>query len=148
MSTMFDPAEGLDASGMASSVGAKVGYAGVSTAGQFLDRQLAAPAAAECIRVFADKKSGKNVERGELWMALDYLRPGDTLVVTSLDRLGRSLADLISIVSGLSRRSARTVTPVPNWGTATVTGRRGEAASIIASVGASRRSAMVSGVGR
>ncbi|MEU0569304.1 recombinase family protein [Nonomuraea sp. NPDC005983] len=54
--------------------------------------------------MFADKKSGKTAEREELWKALDYLRPGDTLVVPSLDRLGRSLQDLISIVAGLRKR--------------------------------------------
>jgi hypothetical protein len=59
---------------------------------------------AGCIRIFADKKSGKNVEREELWKALDYLRAGDTLVVPSLDRLGRSLQDLIAIVAGLRKR--------------------------------------------
>ncbi|MFI0420727.1 recombinase family protein [Spongiactinospora sp. 9N601] len=50
------------------------------------------------------KKSAKNAEREELEKALDYLRPGDTLVVPSLDRLGRSLQDLISIVAGLRKR--------------------------------------------
>jgi DNA invertase Pin-like site-specific DNA recombinase len=59
--------------------------------------------AAGCIRVFAGKKSGRNTERVELRKALDYLRPGDTLVVESLDRLGRSLQDLIAIVSGLRK---------------------------------------------
>jgi DNA invertase Pin-like site-specific DNA recombinase len=84
--------------------GALIGYARVSTGGQRLDRQLAALKVAECARIFADKKSGKNAEREELWKALDYLRPGDTLVVPSLDRLGRSLADLIAIVAGLRKR--------------------------------------------
>ncbi|MGW5434629.1 recombinase family protein [Streptomyces sp. NPDC004059] len=60
--------------------------------------------AGSCARVFADKKSGKNAEREELWKCLDYLRPGDTLVVPSLDRLGRSIQDLIAIVSGLRKR--------------------------------------------
>ena len=54
--------------------------------------------------MFTDKKSGKNVEREELWRCLDYLRPGDTLVVPSLDRLGRSLQDLIQVVTGLRKR--------------------------------------------
>ncbi len=67
-------------------------------------RQLAALTTAGCLRIFADKKSGKTAEREELWKALDYLRPGDTLVVPSLDRLGRSLQDLISIVAGLRKR--------------------------------------------
>ncbi|MGF6883474.1 DNA invertase Pin-like site-specific DNA recombinase [Nocardia sp. GAS34] len=84
--------------------GALVGYARVSTTGQLLDRQLHALTAAGCQKVFADKKSGKNVEREELWRCLDYLRPGDTLVVPALDRLGRSLQDLISIVAGLRQR--------------------------------------------
>jgi DNA invertase Pin-like site-specific DNA recombinase len=88
----------------AKATGALIGYARVSTAGQLLDRQLAALTAAGCMRIFSDKKSGKNAEREELWKALDYLREGDTLVVPSLDRLGRSLQDLISIVAGLRKR--------------------------------------------
>ncbi|MFE5596383.1 recombinase family protein [Streptomyces sp. NPDC056549] len=82
-----------------------VGYARVSAKGQLLDRQIRALTDAGCSRIFSDKKSGKNAEREELWKALDYLRPGDTLVVPSLDRLGRSIQDLIAIVSGLRKRS-------------------------------------------
>lgn len=81
--------------------GALIGYARVSTKGQLLDRQTAALDAAGCQRIFSDKKSGKNAEREELKKALDYLRPGDTLVVPSLDRLGRSIKDLIGIVGAL-----------------------------------------------
>ncbi|WP_325098361.1 recombinase family protein [Nocardia gipuzkoensis] len=84
--------------------GALVGYARVSTREQNLDRQHRALQDVGCQRVFSDKKSGKNAEREELWACLDYLRPGDTLVVPSLDRLGRSLQDLISIVAGLRKR--------------------------------------------
>ncbi|WUF04763.1 recombinase family protein [Streptomyces sp. NBC_00487] len=84
--------------------GGLVGYARVSTKGQLLDRQIHALNEAGCIRIFADKKSGKNAEREELWKALDFLREGDTLVVPSLDRLGRSIQDLIAIVSGLRKR--------------------------------------------
>lgn len=81
--------------------GALVGYARVSTKGQKLDRQIASLEAAGCQRIFSDKKSGKNAEREELQKALDYLRPGDTLIVPSLDRLGRSIKDLIGIVGAL-----------------------------------------------
>lgn len=81
--------------------GALIGYARVSTKGQNLDRQIAALEAAGCQRIFSDKKSGKTIEREELHKALNYLRPKDTLVVPSLDRLGRSIQDLINIVSGL-----------------------------------------------
>ncbi|WP_245564206.1 recombinase family protein [Nocardia testacea] len=53
--------------------------------------------------MFADKKSRKDAEREQLSACLDYKRVGDTLVVASLDRLGRSLQDLISIVVDLRR---------------------------------------------
>ncbi|MFF0794188.1 recombinase family protein [Streptomyces spiralis] len=106
---MTTPAEWADADNPletfpASPFGARVGYGRVSTKGQLLDRQISALEAAGCVRVFTDKKSGKNAEREELWKCLDYLRHGDTLVVPSLDRLGRSIQDLIAIVSGLRKR--------------------------------------------
>jgi DNA invertase Pin-like site-specific DNA recombinase len=84
--------------------GALIGYARVSTSGQLLDRQQHALAEAGCIRIFADRLSGKNTGGPELAACLDYLRPGDTLVVPSLDRLSRSLADLIEIVGTLRRQ--------------------------------------------
>ncbi len=80
------------------STGVRIGYARVSTGGQKLDRQLDALTAAGCRRIFADKKSGKDTDRAQLVEALDFLCPGDTLVVPSLDRLSRSLQDLISTV--------------------------------------------------
>jgi DNA invertase Pin-like site-specific DNA recombinase len=79
--------------------GALIGYARVSTSGQLPDRRQPALAEAGCLRIFA----GKNADRPELAACLDYLRPGDTLVVPSLDRPSRSLADLISIVGTLRR---------------------------------------------
>lgn len=85
--------------------GALVGYARVSTAGQNLDRQVQALKDAGCIRVFADKMPGKTAPRPGLEACLDYMRPGDTLVVPSLDRLSRSLQDLITLVAGLRRRN-------------------------------------------
>ena len=63
--------------------GALIGYAQVSTSGQLLDRQQHALAEVGCLGVFADKLSGKNADRPELAACLDYLRPGDTLVVPS-----------------------------------------------------------------
>ena len=94
----LDPQDLLDPVGGG---GALIGYARVSTKGQLLDRQIAALEAAGCQRIFSDKKSGKNAEREELKKALDYLRPNDTLIVPSLDRLGRSIKDLIGIVGAL-----------------------------------------------
>jgi DNA invertase Pin-like site-specific DNA recombinase len=88
----------------AAGTGALIGYARVSTKGQNLDAQIRALTEAGCLRVFADKLSGKNAARPELAACLDYLRPGDTLVVTRLDRLSRSLQDLITTVADLRRR--------------------------------------------
>lgn len=81
--------------------GQLVGYGRVSTREQNLDRQIHALTETGCIRIFTDQLSGKDTQRPELVAAFDYVRPGDTLVVLSLDRLGRSLADLISLVGEL-----------------------------------------------
>ncbi|GGM89921.1 recombinase family protein [Dactylosporangium sucinum] len=85
--------------------GVLVGYGRVSTREQNLARQEAALTAAGCARCFFDKASGKTTDRPELTKAFDYLRPGDALTVVSLDRLGRSLEDLIAIVGQLNRQN-------------------------------------------
>ncbi|MEU7894131.1 recombinase family protein [Nonomuraea sp. NPDC049152] len=81
--------------------GVLVGYGRVSTREQNLSRQQAALSAAGCAKSFFDKATGKNTDRPELARMLDYVRPADGLVVVSLDRLGRSLEDLIRIVGQL-----------------------------------------------
>jgi DNA invertase Pin-like site-specific DNA recombinase len=81
-----------------------LGYARVSTTDQNPDLQLDALKSASCFRVFVDRASGALDERQELTKALDQLRPGDTLVVWKLDRLGRSLRHLIDTVAELQRR--------------------------------------------
>ncbi|MGW7362544.1 recombinase family protein [Streptomyces sp. NPDC054841] len=81
-----------------------VGYARVSTDDQEAQLQRDALAEAGCSRIFEDKASGRNTDRPELTAVLDYLREGDTLVAWKLDRLGRSLIDLVSIVDGLRER--------------------------------------------
>ncbi|MFY1599840.1 recombinase family protein [Micromonospora sp. WMMD737] len=83
--------------------GVLVGYGRVSTRDQNLARQQAALTAAGCAKCFFDKASGKNADRPGLGDAFEYLRPGDALTVVSLDRLGRSLEDLITIVGQLKR---------------------------------------------
>ena len=80
--------------------GALIGYARVSTSGQLLDRQQHALAEAGCVCIFADMLSGKGADQPELAVCLDYLRPGDTLVVPSLDRLSRSVTDLARRAAG------------------------------------------------
>ncbi|MET9794866.1 recombinase family protein [Nocardiopsis alba] len=82
----------------------RIGYARVSTGSQKLDRQMDALTAAGCRRIFADKKSGRTDERPELVACHAFLAPGDTLVVPSLDRYGRSLQDLVTMVAELRRR--------------------------------------------
>ena len=84
--------------------GALIGYARVSRPSQVLDRQVRALEAVGCLRVFNEKKTGRTAQREQFDAALDYLRPGDTLVVLSLDRLSRSLQDLITLVADLRRR--------------------------------------------
>ena len=81
-----------------------VGYARVSTAEQDPALQLDALTSAGCWRVFTDHASGSREDRPELVAALDSLRPGDTLVVWRLDRLGRSLPHLIDTVTALRER--------------------------------------------
>ena len=74
----------------------RIGYARVSTDDQTLDVQRDALAAAGCEKIFAECASGATTARPELKMAFSHLRAGDTLVVWRLDRLGRSLRDLIA----------------------------------------------------
>lgn len=82
----------------------RIGYARVSTGGQKLDRQIDALTLAGCRRIFPEKKSGKNDLRPELKACHAFLQAGDTLVVPSLDRYGRSLQDLVNMVAELRTR--------------------------------------------
>jgi len=84
--------------------GMDVGYARVSTGEQTLDLQRDALAAAGVGKVFTETASGTKADRPVLEAALAYLRPGDTLVVWRLDRLGRSLRHLIESVALLAER--------------------------------------------
>ena len=82
-----------------------IGYARVSSVSQSLDLQLEALTAAGCTKVFSEKRSGTTTDgRGALEQALNHAREGDTLVVTRLDRLARSMIDLRQIVAGLATK--------------------------------------------
>ena len=81
-----------------------IGYARVSTQDQNTDLQLDALKQAGCEQVFHEKKTGSTLQRTELDACLRALRKGDTLIVWRLDRLGRSLKDLVEIVNGLEER--------------------------------------------
>jgi DNA invertase Pin-like site-specific DNA recombinase len=82
-----------------------IGYARVSSASQSLEVQLDALKAAGCGKVFAEKRSGTTTDgREELANAVDFARDGDTLVVTRLDRLARSMIDLRQLVDKLAAK--------------------------------------------
>ena len=82
-----------------------VGYARVSSAGQSLEVQLDLLKTAGCEKVFSEKRSGTTTEnRQALADAVEFVRDGDTLVVTRLDRLARSIIDLRGIVDRLTAK--------------------------------------------
>ena len=82
----------------------RIGYARVSTADQDLAPQLDVLRAKGCEPIYSEHASGKHADRPELAQAMKALRAGDTLVVWRLDRLGRSLPDLIATVNELAGR--------------------------------------------
>ena len=96
-----------------------IGYARVSTQDQNLDLQLEALTKAGCKKVFDDKISGSRAERPGLTKALELLREGDTLVVWKLDRLGRSVKQLVDLVGDLYKQGAqfRSLTDAIDTGT-------------------------------
>jgi DNA invertase Pin-like site-specific DNA recombinase len=85
-------------------MGHLLGYARVSTADQQPQLQVDALTAAGCYRVFTETASGARTNRLTLEQVLDQLRPGDTLVVWKLDRLGRSLRHLVDTIAELAER--------------------------------------------
>ena len=82
----------------------KVGYARVSREEQHLELQLDALKAAGCEQIFTEKIKSVKDQRPQLEQALTYVRPGDTLVVWRLDRLGRSLKNVLEIMGSLEER--------------------------------------------
>jgi DNA invertase Pin-like site-specific DNA recombinase len=84
-----------------------VGYARVSTDGQTLDAQQASLAAAGAEKVYAEKISGAVTDRKALTRAIESLGPGDTLIVTRIDRLARSTRDLLNILDTIARKGAK-----------------------------------------
>jgi DNA invertase Pin-like site-specific DNA recombinase len=101
----------------------RIGYGRVSTRDQNPDAQRDALAAAGCDQVFIDKASGKLARRPELDRALLVTRAGDQLVVTKLDRLGRSLEHLIDLSKGLQGRDVDLVVLDQGIDTSTAVGR-------------------------
>ena len=82
----------------------KIGYARVSTQDQKLELQIDELTRQGCGLIFKEKKTGKTTDRPELEKMLGQLWSGDTVVVWKLDRLGRSLRDLIDLVADFKSR--------------------------------------------
>jgi DNA invertase Pin-like site-specific DNA recombinase len=85
-------------------VGHKIGYARVSTADQDPHLQLDALNAEGCLKIYKDVATGTKADRPQWTACLAELRPGDTLIIWKIDRLGRNLRDLVDIVAALEAR--------------------------------------------
>jgi DNA invertase Pin-like site-specific DNA recombinase len=83
-----------------------IGYARVSSDSQTLDAQMAALKSAGADKVYSEKISGAVTERKALGRAIDALGPGDTLIVSRLDRLARSTRDLLNVLDTIAKAGA------------------------------------------
>ena len=101
----------------------KIGYARVSSVGQNLDSQMDALQQADCDKIFSEKMTGSRMDRPAWNQFLEYVRSGDTLVVTELSRMTRSLLDLLETAKILEQRQVNLVSLRENIDTSTATGR-------------------------
>ena len=101
----------------------QIGYARVSTQDQDLSLQYDALRQANCDKIYEDKASGAHASRDGLTLALEVLRENDSLVVWKLDRLGRSLKDLVAIVCDLEQRGVHFKCLTDQIDTSTTSGR-------------------------
>ena len=100
-----------------------IGYARVSTKDQKLDLQTDALKHYGVGRIFSEKMSGTKSDRPELLEMMKYMREGDTVVVWKLDRIGRSMRDLINIVGEFEKRGVNFVSLKENIDTSNATGK-------------------------
>ena len=101
-----------------------VGYARVSTRDQNLNAQVDQLRAAGCTKLFVDQGSGKDTRKlTDLGLLLDYVRAGDMVVVTQLDRLSRSLMDLLNLVDQLGKEGVEFRSLKENFDTSTIGGK-------------------------
>jgi len=101
----------------------RIGYARVSTVDQSIDLQRDALTKAGCERIFEDHASGASTTRPGWTQAQAVLRPGDTLVVWRLDRLGRSLKHLIETITSLNDNGVAFVSLTENLDTSSTGGK-------------------------
>lgn len=100
-----------------------IGYARVSTHEQNLELQITALKKAGCKKILEDKLSGSRAERPGLTKVLDLLRKGDMMVVWKLDRLGRSVKQLVDLVTELHREGIQFKSLTDSIDTGTASGR-------------------------
>ncbi|NKX31014.1 MAG: DNA invertase [Cellvibrionales bacterium TMED79] len=100
----------------------KIGYARVSTDEQSESAQLDALKAAGCERIYKEKCSGSSKQRPELERMIDTLRADDVVIVQRLDRLGRSLKDLIGLLDGFKSEQIQFISLNENIDTTTAVG--------------------------
>ena len=100
----------------------EIGYARVSKTEQHLALQIDALKKRGVARIFTDKQTGVRFDRKEFLAAMEYLNDGDTLVVWKLDRLGRSLKQLIETLERLKKRNIHLVSLTEDVNTSTPTG--------------------------
>ena len=101
----------------------KVGYARVSASDQKLDSQFDALKQTGCHKVFSDRVSGIKVNRPGWEQLMVYVRPGDTVIVTELSRMSRSLMHLLEVVKAFEDQGIELVSLRENIDTSTATGR-------------------------
>lgn len=102
---------------------ALIGYARVSTDGQNEARQVEAFKSLGVEKVFIDKQSGKDAARPQLTALREYVREGDTVIVTEYARLARSVRDLLTIVDELRGKGVQLISQKENFDTSTPQGK-------------------------
>ena len=101
----------------------RVGYARVSLSDQKLDSQFDALKQAGCHKVFLDRVSGVKADRLGWEQLMTYVRPGDSVIVTELSRMSRSLMHLLEVVQAFEQQGIELVSLRENIDTSTATGR-------------------------
>ncbi len=101
----------------------EIGYARVSTQDQCLDLQVQALEGAGCQKIFIDKMTGTRADRPGLLEAMGHLRPGDTLTVWKLDRLGRGVKGLVTLVGELEAKECQFRSLTESISTSSAAGR-------------------------
>lgn len=100
-----------------------IGYARVSSVGQSLNVQIDKLKTHDCDKIYQDKRSGTTADRPELKQCLDYVREGDKLIITKLDRLARSTLHLTQIAEKLRQKGVELVVLDQHIDTSTPTGK-------------------------